>query len=91
MEDWRLQLAWTARLAVKAEAISYSADSGILSRVEESGSVLLLQAIPADLQSDAVSTRGVCCVGLIFLGMTRIQPGGGSEKAAILALLHINA
>ena len=54
------------RLAVKARAASYSVDFGPSARVEERASVLLLQALPEDLQTEAVSIRALSCVSLLF-------------------------
>ena len=53
-----------------------------LSRVEERASVLILQALPPD-----ISTRALSSVALLFLTMSRFQPGGSAEKATILAYL----
>ena len=75
------------RLGIKSEAISHHQDYGSLSRVEERGSVLVLQALPGELQSEAVSTRALNCASLLFLTMSRFQPGGSAEKASILAYL----
>ena len=68
-------------------AIAVVRDWGGLALVEESAAVLLLQAIPADLQSEAVSVRALSTVSLLFLIYSRFQPGGSSEKASILAFL----
>ena len=75
------------RLSIKTEAVNHVHDFGSLSRVEERGSVLILQAMPAELQSEAVSTRALNCTALLFLIMSRFQPGGSAEKASILAFL----
>ena len=75
------------RLAIKTEAVSYAWDHGSLARVEERGSVLLLQALPQDLQNEAISTRALSASALIFLTMSRYQPGGTAEKSTILAYL----
>ena len=75
------------RLGITSEAISHVQDYGPLSRVEERGSVLLLQALPQELQTEAVSTRSLNCASLLFLAMSRFQPGGSAEKASILAYL----
>ena len=75
------------RLALKTEAVSYVWDHGPLARVEERGSILLLQALPQDLQTEAVSTRALSSSALVFLTMSRFQPGGTAEKSTILAYL----
>ena len=75
------------RLAIKTEAVSYVWDHGPLARVEERGSILLLQALPQDLQTEAVSTRALSSSALVFLTMSRFQPGGTAEKSTILAYL----
>ena len=75
------------RLSIKTEAVNHVHDFGSLSRVEERGSVLILQAMPTELQSEAVSTRALNCTALLFLTMSRFQPGGSAEKASILAFL----
>ena len=75
------------RLAIKTEAVSYVWDHGPLARVEERGSILLLQALPQDLQTEAVSTRALSSSALVFLTMSRFQPGGTAEKSTILAFL----
>ena len=56
-------------------------------RVEERASVLILQALSPDLQTEAISTRALSSVALLFLTMSRFQPGGSAEKATILAYL----
>ena len=76
-----------AKLTIKSEADAERTNFGTLSRIEERGSVLILQAPPVDLQSEVVSTRALSCVALMFLIFTRYQPGGGGEKATILAYL----
>ena len=75
------------RLTVRAEVNAYAKDFGALARIEERGSILILQALPAELQSEAISTRALNSTALLFMIMTRFQPGGGSEKAHILAYL----
>ena len=75
------------KLGIKSEAIEAREDFGQLARVEERGSILLLQALPADLQSEAVSVRGLASSALVFLVMSRYQPGGSSEKSMILSFL----
>ena len=75
------------RLEIKSRAIAVTRDWGGLALVEERAAVLLLQAIPADLQSEAVSVRALSTVSLLFLIYSRFQPGGSSEKASILAYL----
>ena len=82
-----LQADPLTRLSIKSEATSNVEDYGGLSRVEERGSVLLLQALPAELQSEAISDRGLSCISLIFLIMTKYQPGGSNEKTNILSFL----
>ena len=69
------------------EAIEARTDYGPLARVEERASILLLQSLPADLQTEAVSVRGLASSALIFLLMSRYQPGGSSEKSMILSFL----
>ena len=75
------------KLGIKSEAIGFKMDYGGLSRIEERGSILLLQALPTELQSEAVSVRGLSSAALLFLTMTRYQPGGSSEKSMILSYL----
>ena len=75
------------RLSLKAEAVGYAEDFAHLARVEERGSVLILQAIPVELQTEAVSVRALSTTSLLFLIMSRYQPGGSNEKAMILAYL----
>ena len=75
------------RLAIKTEATSYVWDHGPLARVEERGSILLLQALPQDLQTEAVSTRALGASALVLLTMSRYQPGGTAQKSTILAYL----
>ena len=75
------------RLVIKHKAISYVWDHGPLARVEERGSILLLQELPQDLQTEAVSTRALSSSALVFLTMSRFQPGGTAEKSTILAYL----
>ena len=75
------------KLSIKWEAIEAKMDFGPLARVEERASILILQALPVDLQSEAVSIRGLASSALIFLVMSRYQPGGSSEKSMILSYL----
>ena len=74
-------------MSIKCEAIKARTDYGPLARVEERASILLLQSLPADLQTEAVSVRGLASSALIFLVMSRYQPGGSSEKSMILSFL----
>ena len=76
-----------SRLSIKAEAVAFAPDFGPLSRVEERASVLVLQALPEEMQSEAVSIRALSCTALVFLVLCRYQPGGGSERATILSFL----
>ena len=82
-----LQADFFCRLTIKVEATTQSQDFGSLSRVEERGSVLLLQALPSELQTEVVSTRALNCAALLSLTMSRFQPGGSAEKATMLAYL----
>ena len=75
------------KLSIKWEAIEAKMDFGPLARVEERASILILQALPVDLQSEAVSIRGLASSALIFLVMSRYQPGGSSEKSMMLSYL----
>ncbi|CAE7494271.1 RE1 [Symbiodinium natans] len=77
------------RLAIKSDVVAQGAtlEYGHLRRVEERGSVLVLQAFPPTLQSEAVSVRALGTVSLLFLAMTKYQPGGTGEKSAILSFL----
>ena len=75
------------RLGVKTEAIGYTWDQGTHALVEERAAVLLLQALPPEMQSEAVSIRALSSSALLFLLMSRFQPGGGSEKSMILSFL----
>ena len=50
-----LHAAPLQKLGIKSEAIDARQDFGPLARAEERGSILLLQALPSDLQSEAVS------------------------------------
>ena len=86
-EQWLLSDPIT-RLSLKAQAIAYQANQDYLSRVEESGFVLILQSLPKELQTEAISVRALSCVALLFMIFARYQPGGGgAEKATILAFL----
>ena len=62
------------KLGIKTQAVGVKGDYGSLPRVEERGSILLLQALPPDLQTEAVSVRGLSSSALLFLTMTRFQP-----------------
>ena len=77
------------RLTIKSDVVAQGAllEYGSLRRVEERGSVLVLQALPPALQSEAVSVRALGTVPLLFLAMTKYQPGGTGEKSAILSFL----
>ena len=59
----------------------------LLLGLRSGGSILLLQALPSELQTEAVSVRGLSSSALLFLAMTRYQPGGSSEKSMILSYL----
>ena len=75
------------KLEIKSEAVGVKLEFGTMARVEERGSILLLQALPSDLQTEAVSVRGLGSSALLFLTMCRYQPGGSSEKSMILSFL----
>ena len=75
------------RLTIRSEVIGLSHDYGVMSRVEERSAVLLLQSLPQELQSEAVSVRALSSVAVLFMVMCRFQPGGGSEKEMILSFL----
>ena len=75
------------KLSIKTQAVEARVDYGLLARIEERGSILLLQALPSDLQTEAVSVRGLSSQALLFLTMSRYQPGGSSEKSMILSFL----
>ena len=49
--------------------------------------MLLLGALTADLQTECVTTRMLTAVGLLFTILMRYQPGGPTEKAAVLSFL----
>ena len=68
-EQWLLSDPIT-RVALKAQAIAYQATQDHMSRVEERGSVLILQSLPKELQNEAISARALSCVAL------REGPGG---------------
>ena len=75
------------KLGIKSEAVATKKDYGTFARVEEQGYVLLLQALPADLQTEAGSVHGLSSSALLFLAMTRYEAGGSSEKSMILSYL----
>ena len=75
------------KLGIKGEAIEARMDFGNMSRVEERGSILLLQALPTDLQTEVVSVRALASSSLLFMVMSRYQPGGSTEKSMILSYL----
>ena len=75
------------KLGIKGEAIEARMDFGNMSRVEGRGSILLLQALPTDLQTEVVSVRALASSSLLFMVMSRYQPGGSTEKSMILSYL----
>ena len=62
-------------------------DWGHLALINERGAVLILGALTPDLQTECVTTRMLSAVGLLFTIFVRYQPGGPSEKAAVLSFL----
>ena len=77
----------SARLAVRAQVEAYHVDWGKLALVNERGAVLLLGALTTELQTECVTTRMLTAMGLLFTVLVKYQPGGPSEKAAVLAYL----
>ena len=75
------------RLRVRSEVEAYRVDWSYLSLVNERGGVLILGALTPDLQTECVTTRMLSAVGLLFTIFVRYQPGGPSEKAAVLSFL----
>ena len=75
------------RLTVRMEVEAYQRDWGHLALINERGAVLLLGALTADLQTECVTTRMLTAVGLLFTVLVRYQPGGPTEKAAVLSFL----
>ena len=75
------------RLAVRTEVEVFRKDWEHLSLINERGAVLILGALTTDLQTECVTTRMLTAVGLLFTILVRYQPGGPSEKAAVLSFL----
>ena len=75
------------RLAVRSEVEEHRVDWGRLALINERGAVLILGALTADLQTECVTTRMLTAVGLLFTILVRYQPGGPTEKAAVLSFL----
>eukprot|EP00435_Cladocopium_sp_Y103_P057305 s319_g19.t1 len=57
---------------------------GEFQRVEQRGVSMLLAAAPETVKRDLVATRTLSSTGILFRFYTVFQPGGGSEKAALL-------
>eukprot|EP00435_Cladocopium_sp_Y103_P011570 s102_g3.t1 len=57
---------------------------GEFQRVEQRGVSMLLAAAPEPVKRDLVATRTLSSTGILFRFYTVYQPGGGSEKAALL-------
>ena len=77
----------SARLAVRAKVEAFRVDWGKLALVNERGAILILGALTPELQTECVTTRMLTAVGLLFTILVKYQPGGPSEKAAVLAFL----
>ena len=77
----------SARLAVRAQVEAFRVDWGKLALVNERGAILILGALTPELQTECVTTRMLTAVSLLFTILVKYQPGGPSEKAAVLAFL----
>ena len=53
-------------------------------RIESRGVAMLSKALPAVVYEQALSSRNVSCVGLLFLTLRIYQPGGLNERAELL-------
>lgn len=56
-------------------------------RTEQSGTSLLLRAIPQDQQQSLIAAREMNSIAILYWLMVRFQPGGAGEKALLLAKL----
>ena len=57
-------------------------------RVERRAAAMLMNAIPDQLREEVVAGRAVSCLGILSKGMQMYQPGGMTEKMAILTSLE---
>ena len=57
-------------------------------RLEKRTTALLLSAIPESLREEVVSSKSLSTFGILVKGMIAYQPGGLSERQAILAALE---
>ena len=57
-------------------------------RLERRAASLLLSAIPSQLREEVVASKMMSALGILAKGMTTYQPGGLSERAAILNSLE---
>ena len=53
-------------------------------RIESRGVAMLSKALPSVVYEQALSSRNVSCVGLLFLALRIYQPGGLNERAELL-------
>ena len=83
-EKWR-DAAPMARLYIKP-ACKVVEDDPSLQRTEQSGIALLIKA-PEHIKETMVSERMMTSTGIIFTLMKHFQPGGASERTALLKTL----
>lgn len=57
-------------------------------RLERRASNLLLKALPMSQREEIVATKDITVLGILTKLMVNYQPGGGQEKAAVLAALE---
>lgn len=58
------------------------------SRLERRASSLLMAALPDSLKEEEVSSKSVTTLGILAKAMLQYQPGGLSERSAILSALE---
>ena len=91
-EAYGLYSRWLAadpvqRLAIKAEANSWSGVGSKHVLTEQRLTVLLMRAIPSEIRAELVAVRAMTSMAVVVAVLTRYQPGGPSERANVLAFL----
>ena len=84
--DWLAQLAPSmesspiVRLNLRHQVLADRPPVDKFQRVEQRAATLLLECLPEDLRTEAVSTRATSVRGILFITLRCYQPGGTGEK-----------
>ena len=68
------------RLNIRHQLLAEQPPQDQFQRVEQRAAMLLLECLPEELRSEAVSARATSVKGMLFLTLCSYQPGGAGEK-----------